>query len=297
MNEKTLNTPKELSERISMVLGVNISELIPVSGGGYTVARRFIAKADNGKSFFVKLAADQDTTTWLREENLVYSKLKADFLPEFIAFDESADFPMLILEDLSAGSWKHDWTPENIQRVITAIEKIGETKPPAELPSLEDFRHIFSCWQKVQQNPQPFLSLGLCSEEWLMKNLPLFISVEKTIKLEADKLVHLDMRSDNICFKGDKTYIVDWNWARRGNPKLDLLLWLPTLHVEGGPAPWEYIIEDVDLITGLTGNYAFSAVQPPPKQKQGKALRELQLKVLKSVFPWMCKALKIELPT
>ena len=45
------------------------------------------------------------------------------------------------------------------------------------------------------------------------------------------------VRSDNVCFSAGSARIVDWNWAARGNPRLDVAAWLPSFHAEGGPRP------------------------------------------------------------
>jgi thiamine kinase-like enzyme len=52
-------------------------------------------------------------------------------------------------------------------------------------------------------------------------------------------LLHFDVRSDNVCFAGDRAVLVDWNWAAIGNPVMDVAARLPSLHAEGGPPPEE----------------------------------------------------------
>ena len=46
------------------------------------------------------------------------------------------------------------------------------------------------------------------------------------------------MRSDNLCIRDGRAYLVDWNCACLGNPELDLAAWLPSLACEGGPQPY-----------------------------------------------------------
>jgi thiamine kinase-like enzyme len=40
--------------------------------------------------------------------------------------------------------------------------------------------------------------------------------------LAGKDLLHIDLRSDNICFAGDRTLLIDWNLACHGNGLLDL---------------------------------------------------------------------------
>ena len=50
----------------------------------------------------------------------------------------------------------------------------------------------------------PFLRLGLCSRNWLELALPTLIDAAEGARLEGDSLLHLDIRSDNLCFRGDR---------------------------------------------------------------------------------------------
>lgn len=67
-----------------------------------------------------------------------------------------------------------------------------------------------------------FVSLGLCSLEWLETALPVLMEAEKDAVLDGKELVHLDIRSDNICFVGDRVVLVDWNWELVGCKQCNL---------------------------------------------------------------------------
>jgi len=54
----------------------------------------------------------------------------------------------------------------------------------------------------------------------------------------GSRLVHGDIRSDNVCFVDSQVIFVDWSHAARGNRFLDLATVLPTLYLEGGPDPY-----------------------------------------------------------
>jgi aminoglycoside phosphotransferase (APT) family kinase protein len=63
------------------------------------------------------------------------------------------------------------------------------------------------------------------------------MEAEAAAEVAGEELVHGDVRSDNLCFVGDRTVLVDWNWAGRGNGVLDIAGLLPSLHREGRPLP------------------------------------------------------------
>jgi len=260
---------------------------------GYTVAERWVVSLDNGTSVFVKVATDEDTVGWLRDEAKVYRSIHGDFLPKFIGWDDG-EFPLLVLEDLSAGAWSWEWSRAHIERVLKTLDVVARTDVPQDFPEMTLMSEKLTGWQEVAQDPSGFFRLGLVSADWLARALPTLIQAENGLKLAGDSLVHADVRSDNICFYGDRTLLIDWNWARKGNPKVDLIFWLPSLHSEGGPPPWEITLDEPELIAAVAGFYAARAHQPV--HKQGGAIRQLQLRMLKSALPWAVRALHLPQP-
>ena len=54
----------------------------------------------------------------------------------------------------------------------------------------------------------------------------------------------------------------DWNWAFVGNPMIDVVAWLPSLHLEGGPPPWELLQGEAGLVARLAGFFLQHATKP-----------------------------------
>ena len=74
----------------------------PVTTGGHTPARRWVVSLDDGRTAFVKVATDELTASWLRDEHLVYSMLRGPpFMPSYVGFYDDGKRPVLALEDLS----------------------------------------------------------------------------------------------------------------------------------------------------------------------------------------------------
>jgi hypothetical protein len=51
----------------------------------------------------------------------------------------------------------------------------------------------------VAVDPEPFLSLRLWSRQWLDAALPTLLDAVTPRLLDGDRVVHLDVRSDNCC--------------------------------------------------------------------------------------------------
>ena len=283
---------QELTQRIERVMGKPIAQSQPVSGG-YSPATREIVTFVDGTSAFIKAARDTETGTmamWLRREHNVYTALQGAFMAKMLAFDDDAELPLLILEDLSAAHWPPIWREGDVQLVLDALAQIApQAERVPDLRAPDGLSHILLAWHEIAKDPAHFLSLGLVSEAWLKAALPTLLNVDTVRAAEGDQLLHLDVRSDNLCLFPNRAVLFDWNWASRGNANLDIAAWLPSLTSEGGPQPETILPNAPEYATIMSGFFAFHAGRPPipalPK------LRAVQLAQLKAALPWAIRAL------
>jgi aminoglycoside phosphotransferase (APT) family kinase protein len=108
-------------------------------------------------------------------------------------------------------------------------------------------------------------------------------------RLAGRDVLHLDVRSDNICFRGDGAVLVDWNHTCRGNRLADIAFWLPSLHSEGGPAPEEVFELEPAWPPLIAGYFASYAGLPPIAA--APTVRGVQLSQLRAALPWAQRAL------
>lgn len=266
------------------------------AAGGYTAAKRGIVTFDSGESAFLKAAVSEQTTEWLRAEYAVYrymdAEIHADFLPKVLAWDDDGMRPLLLLEDLSAAHWPPPWEPGHAARVAETLSRLRRVPPMPGLASLESYRDDFCGWQKIAADPAPFLSLGFCTDAWLDAALPSLQVAERAARLDGNDFLHLDIRSDNLCFTPDRTVLVDWNWACAGNGLVDLAAWLPSLHAEGGPAPETFLPDAPELASALSGFWAARAGLPDRDPR----MRQLNLFQLCTALPWTARAIGLPPP-
>lgn len=283
-----------LRARLERALGKRIVEAARRTGG-YSRALRLQLSLADGSSVFAKVATTSDTARWLRREAVVYQALGSrPFLAEFQGFDDHPEQPFLLLEDLSAAHWPPPWDTERVDAVLAALTMVRTAPVPVATPSLEAERMVLCQWATIAADPKPFLSLGLCSDKWLARTLPTLLAAEKKLVLAGESLVHLDIRSDNLCFVGGRAVIVDWNWSSVGNPEADLACWLPSLHAEGGPLPENLLPDGAPWAAALTGFFGAQAGLPPPEG--APTVRTVQLRQLRSALPWAVRSLGLPPP-
>lgn len=170
---------------------------------------------------------------------------------------------MLILEDLSDAIWPPPWGTKDIEQVLATLERVARSSPPNYLPSLEEHRKDLSGWDQVEEEPGPLLDLKIVTPKWLEQALPILKKASAQAVLEGSVLLHYDVRSDNVAFLSDRTVLVDWSSPVVGNSQLDVVAWLPSLHLEGGPAPEEILGQQaVELVALVAGYWASQAGLP-----------------------------------
>ena len=281
----------ELREQLTQMLGVAVQGPMVAVGRGYTPALRRLARLADGRRVFVKAATNTSTAQWLRDEQRIYTTLQAPFLAHHIAYADG-ERPVMVLEDLSEAHWPPAWRPGDIASVRATMAAIA-ARSPAHIPPID--ASIFQTgWQTVAADPEPFLSLGHVSAAWLSRALPQLIAAALAVDLSGDALLHGDLRSDNLCLRGDQAILVDWNYACLGSPDVDTAFWLPSLEIEGGGVPESILPCEPGLAAVVSGFFACRAGLP--LIPQAPRVRHIQQRQLSSALPWAIRALGLPTP-
>jgi hypothetical protein len=208
---------------------------------GLSAAERFVAQLDDGRAVFVKAAVDDATEAWLRRDHVVMSAIDGDFVPEVVAWLDDGAHPILVLEALGDAHWPADhdpveWKSGQVDLLLAALGRVAATPPPSDLPSLAD--GWTPAWPALVASPDEFLALGVCTRQWFDNAAAAITRAEATLDTSGDALVHGDVRSDNVCFVGDRVVLVDWSEARRGSARFDVWNLAQTLPLETNVDPF-----------------------------------------------------------
>jgi hypothetical protein len=274
-----------LEERLAALAGAEPVEWTP-RPGGYSTAERYTVTLDDGRRVFMKSADAEHMAAWLRREHEVYGSLEGSFIPELIGFDDDGTRPLLVLEDLSHADWSAGWTAERVALVRAALDELhASPAPPNTRPVRETYAGWFGRWRVVESDPGPFLSLGLRSRAWLEERLPEIVEAADAAPLDGDAVVHLDVRSDNLCTLGGRAVLVDWNFVSFAAPEVDLAAWACSLALEGGPPPWELLPGSAGFAAFTAGIFAAVAGLPPPET--APTVRRFQARQLAVALDWL----------
>jgi len=276
----------ELESRISALLGGPILSCRPTSGG-YTPAIRVVCETVHG-SAFVKIGTSEFTVAGLRKEHQNYQLISAPFVPRFIAFEDHETAPILVMEDLSTHHWPPPWTEEHVAQVVAEINAL-HSLDISDL-GVGEFETVFGelpGWSLVAADPTKLLATGLVDEPWLEQALPVLLSATDRCEKEGSALTHCDLRSDNLCIAPEQVFFIDWNWACRWNPRLDLGFFLNALAGEGGPPQETYLPNSAEESAVVSGFFARQAGLP--EIPDAPRVRWIQRQQLKSALPWAAR--------
>lgn len=264
----------------------------PISGGGYTPALRRRLDLADGRQVFLKAPGNALTAEWLRREQEIYSALKGEFMPTVLGMGRG-DVPWLALEFLPSG-WPPPWTEEAIAAVHASLAALHGVPAPAGIAPLPADAAYLTGWSTVAAGPAPFLSTGVCDEGWLTRHLPALLEASGSGAAAGTSVLHLDVRSDNVCVTARGAMLVDWNWVALGNPQLDVAFWLPSLTLETGRPP-DTAGLDPRIVAMVAGFFAAFAGEPaiPDAPK----VRDFQRAQLQVALPWAARALGLPEPT
>ena len=281
-------------ERLSRLLGMEVRALTRVRSSGYTVAYHGIAELADGTTAFVKAATEPVTAGFVRDEQRVFGALSAPFMPALLGLDEEEP-PLLVLEDLRTAHWPPPWDDSMIDAVREALAAVAATRPPDAVPPVGAHRdRLVTGWAEIEVDPAPFLSLGVCSPGWLDQALHPLREASERAPIDGDALLHLDVRSDNLCIAERGAVLVDWNHACVGNPDLDLAAWLPSLRLEGGPEPEAILPTAGGFAALLAGFFGCRAGLPAPPT--APHVRPFQLAQLRVALAWATRELGLAPP-
>ncbi|HEY6963207.1 MAG TPA: aminoglycoside phosphotransferase family protein [Gaiellaceae bacterium] len=275
---------RELDERVERATGSAPVRYEP-RPGGYSTADRFAVTLADGRRVFVKSSPLENLAEWIRREHEVYAHLGGSFMPQLVGFDDDGERPVLAIEDLSDAEWSVRWDEGRVRAVLAAVEELAASDPPPGTSTARAAHpELWSRWDVVRETPEPFLGLGLRDAAWLDRALPVLLDAAASVGDGAD-LCHFDIRSDNMCFRGGRALLVDWNWCCIGDSRLDVAAWLPSLAREGGPRPWEVLGDGGPYAAMIAGVWAAVAGLPPPET--APTVREVQRRQLAVALEWI----------
>ena len=269
--------PERVREAVEARLGAQVQNAVTQPGGfSPGVAARL--RLDDGRSVFVKAVGPEpnpDSPEFHRREAQVAAVLPSETpAPKFLFSHDDGAWVALVFEDVDGHEPELPWRRDELDRVLDAVTDLSVALTPAPIeapPLVERFGELFRGWRTLAEERPPGLDF------WPAERLEALAELEACWEEASagETLLHADIRADNILLTPERVVFVDWPNVSLGAPWVDLLAFLPSVAMQGGPRPWELfddhpVARDAEsshvnaVLAALAGFFAHRSTLPPP---------------------------------
>ncbi|HEY7594890.1 MAG TPA: phosphotransferase [Actinophytocola sp.] len=232
--------PDTVRESIEVALGSAVVDAASQPGGFSPGLAARLRLAD-GRRVFAKAGSATNSphvVGFHRREAGIAGRLPAHVAaPRLLWSGGGDDWAALVFADVDGHPPPLPWRAADWTRVHDAVVRLARdlTPSPVELPPVGADPDSFSGWRSLAADP----ALATELDPWVSGNLDRLATLEAGWPAAAagETLVHGDLRADNILLTADRVLFVDWPHAAVGAPWFDLLGMLPSVAMQGGPAP------------------------------------------------------------
>jgi len=272
------NVPAQVRAALEMRLDARVVEAVTQpTGFSPGLAARLLL--DDGRRVFITAVsedANPDTHDIHRREARILAALPERVpAPRLLwSFDELG-WVALCLQDIEGKHPHEPWTDHDLDLVIACVEKMSRDLTPSPIETeqtvAEFFQRTVNGWGIALARGEERL------DPWIRRNLGRLAELEARAPglVAGESLVHCDVRADNLLIAGESVYILDWPGARVGAAWIDLVAMAPSVVMQGGPRPEEYLSR-LDLrgvsssaidavVCSLAGYFVVRALEPAPQ--------------------------------
>ena len=261
--------PPELRAEVDALLGSPVVDAV-TQPGGFSPGVAARVRCADGRRAFVKAVsslANPRTPDLHRAEARVVAALPPALgSPGLLGSWDDGTWVVLLLDDVEG---REPTVPDDLSAVLAAVDRLGQVPAPESVPGVEQvLGEEFHGWRTLASAPDHL-------ESWQAEHLDELVRLEQgwAAAGQGDRLLHLDLRTDNMLVRADGTVaLVDWAWAARGAPLLDVVLLAVGLQ---GAGPEDLLQRtaagraadprDVDrLVATVCGRMVEHARRPPP---------------------------------
>ncbi|MEV7972359.1 phosphotransferase [Cellulomonas sp. NPDC089187] len=302
--------PRSVRARIQELAGAQVTAEMSATSGLSPGFAAVLELAD-GRGVFVKAVSPEQNP---QSPDLARAEVRAAQAippevpaPALLWHDDDGDWVLLGFEVATGRSPLLPWRPAELRRVLDAMAVLSQARPlPGHqlITTAEHFAEDFRGWRALAGGPGSDLDRtagwAAGTGDWLRTHLDQLAewAGDATAALAGDRLVHADLRADNVLLDGDHVSLIDWPHASVGAGWADLMFLLPSVAMQGGGRPQEIFwaepmsagVEPEQLraaLAGLAGYFTYGAVQPAPVGIPN--LRRLQRVQAEQALLWLAE--------
>lgn len=265
--------PPEIRAAIEQRLGAPVARAA-TRPGGFSPGLAARLELEDGRRVFAKAVGPEpnpDSPEFHRREVGIAAALPPRTpAPRFLFSVDDGAWVALVFEDVDGHEPELPWREDELRRVLDALTDLSRALTPAPIAAptvVEAVDELLHGWRSLERPV----------DAWAAAHVEELRALEASWAAGAagETLLHGDVRADNILITPDRVVFVDWPHACVGAAWVDLVLFLPSVAMQGGPHPWETweshpLGRSVPrerlqpLLAGLAGFFAYRSTLPPP---------------------------------
>lgn len=253
--------------------------------GGFSPGVAARLRLADGRGLFVKAVASEPNPTspaFHRREARIVGALPPSLpVPRLRwSHDDGEDgWVVLVFDEVHGRHPAQPWNLSDLQLVLNGLTDLAQRLTPSPLSidavgSASDKVGTDICgWQQLCVDPPDVLTR---LDAWSRRHLETLAELESHAPdaVRGNTLLHFDVRGDNLLLDGDRVWFLDWPHARVGAAWFDLVCFLPSVTMQGGPPPEEAFARspasratDADAVThgvaAVAGFFTRHSLLPP----------------------------------
>jgi aminoglycoside phosphotransferase (APT) family kinase protein len=269
--------PDWVRRTIETRLGGDVVEAV-TQPGGFSPGLAARLRLNDGRRVFVKAVSEKsnpDTPVMHRREAQIVAALPASApVPRLLWTHDEGGWVMLAFEDVDGRHPGAPWTEADLALVVNALRKMAADLTPSPIATGATasgaFEGDINGWRIALERGEERL------DRWAVKHLARLADMESLAPAAAagETLLHFDTRADNILIAGDRVFVLDWPSARIGAAFVDWLIMAPSVAMQGGPSPDDFMtrfdVSDVSpqdfdaILCSTAGYFVVRALEPAP---------------------------------
>jgi aminoglycoside phosphotransferase (APT) family kinase protein len=293
--------PDDIRHAVEQIIGGGAVVEALSQPGGFSPGTADRVRTASGRRAFVKAvspAQNEISPQMHRREAMISAALPAVApTPHLLGSYDDGNWMVLVLQDIEGRNPVTPWLPDELARVLVALDDLARSLTPSPLPDLPtaevQLGDDLSGWHRVSADPPADL------DPWAARHLgELCALTDRALAaMVGDTLVHGDLRADNLLLGPDGSVtVVDWPGACLGPAWLDTVLLLINVRLFGGHDVQALLAdraiatgadpEDLVAVLAAAAGY-FVDVARLPAPKGLPTVREFQRVQGEAVLSWL----------
>lgn len=269
--------PQGVRHGIEKMVGAKVVEAA-TQPGGFSPGLAARLRLGDGRRVFVKAVSEEanpDAPGIHRQEARIVAALPAAApVPRLLSVYDAGGWVALGFQDVDGRHPYEPWIESDLGLVTRTLARMAADLTPSPIRSVPTAAHGFETeingWRIALNRGEDRI------DRWALRHLERLAELESRASAAAagETLLHFDTRADNLLIARERVYVVDWPWARTGAAWVDWVGMAPSVAMQRGPAPEEFLArfdltgvsrDRIDaVLCASAGYFVVRALDPPP---------------------------------